>query len=545
MMPKNMMKDFAHVTVTQRLAIFSSCAVLALAAPALFAPAAAAAETARAAKAAPGSRIGIAVLVNDDVITFSDIENRMRLYMLGAPPNLPEEARQKLLQQTIYRLVDEKLQLQEAKSLNISVTDQEITDGFDMLAAKNKATPEQFRDGLTQAGINLGTMRDQIRAELAWTQVVRRRLRPQIVISETEINTELERLQRSAGRTEYRIAEIFLSFGGPASEKDAYDRIEALAAEVRSGRPFSQLARQFSEAPGAATGGDLGWIEQGTLAADLENAIVGLEPGQLSAPVRTDKGYHLLFLRDVRTKGQPANAAPAPTPAAPVAPAAATPAQAASQTLPAAPMVAYATVKRITLPLQPQETEDSIQAKIARAAQLRGEITTCAGMDARMKDFGTPNTGDMGRLPLGDLPADAQSALAPLEEGQLSAPVRSADGVSVYMACGKDMQPAPASSASAAEEQPVPAAETAQEAAEKAAEATAEKSPAAEEKPAAPPAPAATTSAADTPASAAQDSAAEAQREEIANRLGSQRLEQMAERYLRDLRATAFIEQRF
>lgn len=508
------------VTASFRLVILATCAALAFAAPAMAAPNKSGKQA--ASQQAPGQRVGIAAVVNDDVITFSDIEDRMRLYMLGAPPNLPQEAKQKVLQQALYRLVDEKLQLQEAKSLNISPTDKEIEDGFAMLSAQNKATPEQFRDRLTKAGINLTTIHDQIRAELAWTQVIRRKLRPQIVISENEIDTEFDRLQRSSGRTEYRIAEIFLSFDGEATEKNAREQMERLIVDLGKGRPFSQAAREFSEAPGAATGGDLGWIEEGILAPELNDAITKLQPGQLSPPIRTNKGYHLLFLRDMRQKGVPgasAAAAPAPAPAPAAAPAEAPAAAEKRPSLvssdapaPERPQLsAEADVKRILLPLATGEAEVLVQSKLARAEQLRREITSCDAMDARMKDFSATGTGDMGRMDTATLPDAAKAALDGVNDGSLSRPARIDGGIALYMVCGRDAAPAP-------------------------------KVIDAVEAPAATPAPAAPAAAA---AAAPTGGANEAQREEIANRLGMQRLEQMAERYLRDLRATAFIEQRF
>lgn len=513
------------MTVSLRLAILATCATLAFAAPVLAAPEKAAKPTTGKAQAKQpsGQRVGIATVVNDDVITFSDIEDRMRLYMLGAPPNLPPEAKQKVLQQAVYRLVDEKLQLQEAKALNIAPTDKEIEDGFAMLAAQNKVTPERFREGLQKSGINLNTIHEQIRAELAWTQVVRRKLRPQIVISENEIDTEVDRLQRSSGRTEYRIAEIFLSFDGDASEKNAREQMERLSSEISKGRPFSQVAREYSEAPGAATGGDLGWIEEGILAPELDAAVAGLQPGQLSAPIRTTKGYHLLFLRDVRQKGLPGGnaAAPAAAPAEESPAAADVAAPATSEKRPSliatdapAPelpkLSAAANVKRIMLPLSTGEAEVLVQSKLARAEQLRREITSCDAMDARMKDFSATGTGDLGRIDTTALPDAAKAALDGVNDGSLSRPARVDGGIALYMVCGRDAAPAP----KVIDMVEAPAT--------------------APEKPAAAPA-----------ANNAASGANEMQREEIANRLGSQRLEQMAERYLRDLRATAFIEQRF
>lgn len=308
------------MTALPRFAVFAACAALVFATGTadVFAATGKSPQTKNASDAQK-QRVGIAAVVNDDIITFNDIDDRMKLYMLGAPQNLPAEARQRLLQQAVFRLVDEKLQMQEAKSLNIEVARGDIEQGFTAIAAQNKMDADHFRKALSHNGVNLNTIEDQIKAEIAWSQVVRRRLRPQITISENEIDTEVDRLQRGSGRTEYRLAEIFLPFDGPATEKNARELAEKLIGEIAKGRPFSNAAREFSEAPGAAKGGDMGWIEEGILAPEIETAIQNLQPGQLSTPVRTAKGYYVMFLRESRQKGMP-TAAAAPAPAVEAAP---------------------------------------------------------------------------------------------------------------------------------------------------------------------------------------------------------------------------------
>jgi peptidyl-prolyl cis-trans isomerase SurA len=455
-----------------------------------------------------GARAGIAAVVNDDAITFSDIRNRMHLYMAGMPPNPPPEALKKIEQQTLGRLIDETLQMQEAKRLGIVVEQAQLAAGMAQLAANNKLTVEQFGEKIAASGIKQSTLLAKLRAEIAWGMVVRRKLRPQVNVSETEIDNEMNRLARSKGKPEYQVAEIFLPVTSPETESLTREDAGKILTQLGSGASFPQLAKQFSKAPGAAQGGDLGWVQQGQLDPALDQALSGMEPGQLTQPVKTERGYHILFLRDKREGGSIASAKPPARPA-PVKPAVA-PAPALVEAAPA--VEAEMHLMQIIIPAAPTEAKAEIAAKTNRAASLKAELASCDAMAAKAADYGTSDRSDLGMQKLENLPPDIRTAVAPLADNELSAPVRTQSGIAVYMVCSRtEATPAtPAPETAAA-----PAAEP-EKAPEKAAEAAA------------------------APAAAPDD----ASRNQIASDLGLKRLDQMAERYLKDLRATAYIEKR-
>lgn len=474
---------------------------------------------AAAAETRAGARAGIAAVVNDDAITFSDIRNRMHLYMLGMPPNPPPEALKKIEAQTLSRLIDETLQMQEAKRLGITIEDAQINSAMAQLAANNKMTTEQFQQKLAASGIKQSTLLAKIRAEIAWGMVVRRKLRPQVNVSETEIDNEMSRLARSKGKHEYQVAEIFLPVTSPETESLTREDAGKILTQLGQGASFPQLAKQFSKAPGASQGGDLGWVQQGQLDPALDQALAGMEPGQLTQPIKTERGYHILFLRDKRDGGSIASEKPA-TPPAPVKPVAA-PAPAAH--VAATPAVEAALhLMQIIIPAAPTEAKAEIAAKTSRAASLKSELASCDDMAAKAADYGTSDRSDLGMQKLENLPPDIRTAVAPLGDNELSAPVRTQSGIAVYMVCSRtEATPAtPAPETAAA-----PAAEP-----EKAAEA--------------PAAPAQPEAAAAAKPAAAETPADDASRNQIASDLGMKRLDQMAERYLKDLRATAYIEKR-
>ncbi len=247
----------------------------------------------------------VALVVNESPITVSDINDRMRLIMSSSGLPNTEEVRANLTPQIISVLIDEQIRVQEADRLKIEVTQGEINESFAKLAQSNNFTAEQFREILKQGGINIQTLEDQIRAQVSWVKVVQSKLRPQIQVSDIDVDNAMERLTNNLGKTEYLIAEILLPVEDPSQESKVRQLAQDLSNEIRAGNvQFSRIAQQFSKAAGAEQGGDLGWLQEGQLEPDLDAAIRASEKGQITPPIRTLSGLHILFVRDVRVISQ-------------------------------------------------------------------------------------------------------------------------------------------------------------------------------------------------------------------------------------------------
>ncbi len=252
--------------------------------------------------AAPRAQDGIAAVVNDRAITLSDVENRTRLLIRSSGlPDVPE-LRQRVVPQVISMLMEEQIKLQAAKKEKITIDDKAVDKGFANLAAQNKITPEQFAGMMQKQGVRVSTLRDQIRAELAWGEVVAKRLRPRIEVSEADIANETQAVRATIGQTQYHLAEIFLAVDKPEDDAKMQEAATKLYTQLAA-KPalFPQVAQQFSQSAGAAKGGDMGWILAGQLPDALGRAVSGMAPNTLSAPIRSLTGYHILYLRGVRT----------------------------------------------------------------------------------------------------------------------------------------------------------------------------------------------------------------------------------------------------
>jgi peptidyl-prolyl cis-trans isomerase SurA len=245
---------------------------------------------------------GIAVVVNDEPITVSDVFERLKLIIVSSGvPNNPD-IQERVKAQVINMLIDERLQMQEARELGIKVAPEEIANGFATIANNNKIPPEKFQAMLARDGISKRTLDRQIEAQLAWGKVVQRKIRPQVDVTETDIDERLKMIEASIGKTQYGVAEIFLPVEKPENDAEVLALAQKLIGEIKGKRaPFQQVAAQFSQESAAARGGDLGWVQDSDLAPELAQALSTMNAGDLSEPVRTLTGYYILLLRGKRS----------------------------------------------------------------------------------------------------------------------------------------------------------------------------------------------------------------------------------------------------
>lgn len=244
---------------------------------------------------------GIAAIVNDDALSFSDLEDRMDLIISSTGfPNTPE-MRERVLPQALGGLIEEQIKMQEANGLGIEVSDQEIAAQFAQVAAQNKVPVEQFKAMLERGNIRVSTLERQMKAQIAWRKVIQTKLHSQVNVTESDVEATLERMKNSIGRESFLVAEIFLPVEEPDQEASMKQLADRLVAQLTEGKaPFYKVAQQFSKAAGAAQGGDMGWVQKEQLPDELAAVVGEIKTGEISPPIRSLTGYHILFVRDKR-----------------------------------------------------------------------------------------------------------------------------------------------------------------------------------------------------------------------------------------------------
>ena len=217
----------------------------------------------------------------------------------GLPPT--EENIKRIIPQVIDTLIEEQLKIQEADVQDIQITPEEVSSGFETLAVQNKLTAEQFAQVLQQQGIPKSTLMNQIKAQIAWTKVVTEVLRPQIDVTEADLNVRMERMKANIGQEEYLVGEIFLPVTKPENEEKTRQLAQKILQEMKQKNvPFQVVAAQFSKAPGAQANGGMKWVSKGDLASELEEPAMALSKGAMSQPIRGLSGFHIMMLKDTR-----------------------------------------------------------------------------------------------------------------------------------------------------------------------------------------------------------------------------------------------------
>ena len=229
-----------------------------------------------------------------------DVSNRARLILLslGVAPN--EQTIQQAQQRALEGLIDEKLQIQEASQWEIEITEEEIQSDLERLAFNNNMTLDQFLGDLMSQGIDPSTLQQQMRADIAWQRLVGGRYGSRVRISDLQIEDRLSRLEKTLYQEQMRVSEIFL----PAYSREQMSQMVQgawdLKKQIEEGAPFGLVARQFSAAPTATNGGDLGWLSRGQLKTELADAVASLSAPSISDPVITDDGVYLVALLERR-----------------------------------------------------------------------------------------------------------------------------------------------------------------------------------------------------------------------------------------------------
>jgi peptidyl-prolyl cis-trans isomerase SurA len=347
-------------------------------------------------------------IINSEVITQTDIDQRLALLLLANPgQQIPADQLEELRQQVLRNLIDEALQIQAAKADKINVTERDIDRTIERVAKDNNQTPEQLAEYLQAHGSSIRTIRRQIQGEIAWTRLQQKRIASFVNVGDDEVNAVLDRLNASKGTREYKVGEIYLAApGGDVSQ--ALEAAGQIMEGLRNGASFAAYAHQYSEASTAAVGGDLGWIRPPQLRNDaLASALASMQVGEARV-VPVPGGASIIAVQDVRTVLGPD------------------------------PRNAILSLKQVTIGFPPGAGQQQAEPIVARFAQATQNIGGCGGAERIASEFnGEVISSDDIRIR--DLPPALQEIMLPMQVGQATPPFGSLEeGVRTLVLCGRD-----------------------------------------------------------------------------------------------------------
>jgi len=346
-------------------------------------------------------------IVNGDIITQTDIDQRLALLIIASGGKIPADEIDRLRQQVLRNLIDEALQVQAAKAEKITIKPQDIDRTLARVAASNKQTVEQLTALLDAKGSSINSMRHQIEGEIAWTRLQRAKIEGTVSVGEEEVKAVLDRMNAAKGTEEFRVGEIFLS-ANAGNETQALSNANKILEQLRNGASFAGYARQYSEASTAAVGGDLGWVRPEQLPESIAATLRTMGPGQVSNPIQVQGGISIVAVQDTR------------------------------KVLTADPRDAVLSLKQVSISFPKGTPRAQAEPIVARFAEAARTVGGCGGADKIAADFnGELVQSDQAKIR--DLPTALQRIMLPMQVGQATQPFGSIEeGVRVLVICGRD-----------------------------------------------------------------------------------------------------------
>ena len=361
----------------------------------------------QASAAAPGPEFrlsdGIVATVNDQIITGFDLRQRMLTVIAMSQVQPTEENIPAIQQQALQALIEERLQAQEiANYETLVVSDEEVNREIAAMAEEAGTTPENYLAFLAEGGIRPEQMRQQLRTEIGWRELVGGRFNTRSRVSRTQVDQALRQLTEAASKPQYLIGEIYIEANRVGGQQAALTGAEQLVAQMVQGAPFQAVARQFSAAPSAVRGGDAGWIVQGTVQPALQAAFDSLETGQLSRPIPVEGGVYIIYMRDKR----------------------------------AGAATRLVTLRQAMIELPQTATEAEVTAANQRLTSIQSSLT-CDNILQRTASESGLLGSDLGESDVANLAPQFQQVAQTAEVGSVSSPIRTPLGLHLLAVCGR------------------------------------------------------------------------------------------------------------
>ncbi|CCP04199.1 survival protein SurA precursor [Erwinia amylovora Ea644] len=364
-----------------------------------------AALTASTAFAAPQVVDKVAAVVNNGVVLESDLDSMMQSVKgqaQQAGQQLPDD--RTLRHQILERLVMDNILLQKAKQAGLQVSDAQLDQAIANIAQQNKMSIDQLRSRLAYDGMNYASYREQIRKEMATSEVRNNEVRRRVTILPQEVDSLASQLasQNSAG-TELNISHILLPLPENPTQQQVDDQenlAKQLVSEAKGGADFGKLAIAHSADPQALKGGNMGWGRIQELPSLFAQALVTAKKGDIIGPVRSGVGFHILKVNDMRGDNQSIS-------------------------------VTEVHARHILLKPSPIMTDDQARQKLQQVASeiKSGKLTFSAAAKQLSQDPGSANQGgDLGWSSAEVYDPAFRDALLRLKKGQIGDPVHSSFG---------------------------------------------------------------------------------------------------------------------
>lgn len=252
----------------------------------------------------------IVAIVDQAVVTEQELESRIATVTAQFKKQgteLPAEAI--LRKQILERLITDTLQLQYAAQTGLKVDDNQLDKTIGRIAEQNQLSLAEFAEALAKDGVSMTKFRADIRNEITLARLREREVDGRVNVSESEIDNFLtSQAANNDNQDEYEIAHILIRTPEEGATEDiqkAKSKVDSALTELKAGVSFAKVSASFSDAPNALEGGNLGWKKASQMPALFLDALKAMQVGEVSAPLRSPNGFHVLKLNNKRGGNSP------------------------------------------------------------------------------------------------------------------------------------------------------------------------------------------------------------------------------------------------
>lgn len=354
----------------------------------------------------------IYAVVNGEVVTQRDIDNRARLFALSAGLAPSPEVMARLRGQIGGELINDRLRLQEIQRRKIVVPDIDVANAIAEIEKRNGLPAGGLRARLEGQGVDFSAMISQVRAQLGWTRVLRQHLADRAKIDIADIEREEALLRAQKGQAQYRVSEIFISAEDPTRMGEARRFADTVISQLRQGAPFGIVAAEFSQSQTALQGGDLGWVRPDQLDPQVAALINAMPISAVSNPIEVAGGYSIVTVHERRTVGEDlANV-----------------------------LTLRQTFFAFDTKLDPAAPTEQQKSQLAKATAFAHSVHECKAMESENAAQGNHRPADPGELREDRLNANMREVLSALAINQASRPLVTPDGILVVMVCKREQR---------------------------------------------------------------------------------------------------------
>jgi peptidyl-prolyl cis-trans isomerase SurA len=353
----------------------------------------------------------IAAVVNDGLVLKSELDAQMEAVTKRLQEQkvaLPSQS--VLRQQVLDRLILQEIQTQRAKHIGLNISDEQLNGALQEIAARNKIPFDQLPTALQAQGIEYKQYREGMRRELTLSTLRERDVIAHIIVTPHELEQYLAREDSAAANDQFEVSHILLSLPAAATPQQLDEithKAQDLADRAAKGEDFGQLAIANSNSQTALDGGDLGWRKGTQLPQFILDLVTKMKPGEVSQPVRTPSGFHIVKLND-RRNGQ------------------------------AQVIINQIHVRHILMKPNELDDDETVRQKLSKLREriLAGEDFAGIASTTSQDPGSAPDGGDLGWSGPGTFVPEFDKAIADLKPNEISEPFKTRYGWHIVQLLG-------------------------------------------------------------------------------------------------------------